>query len=381
MIRRLPRSAWSLVGVVAVIAVLALVASSCGGDDGPGGDEARLVVDGSVTVTSAEGATEVITDSTTLSFGDVLVVDDGTATLELAAGQTYEFRSGDVDAEVLVGAPPTLRSGDGLVTGGFPAAIAYDTTTVSAQGPLKLSADIPQAASYAGGARINGAGGLEQVEGLRQVVLTPSATPVPFEYDPADAWDRRHLGEAIAFGERLEALARGYTNDLRPGPRPVSFYEAVLPPLADEREFGGDLLDDRPAGETVVGAAIAIQGRDGTFRERWISVFRFRDEGAAWGLVALDQGVSSAPVLDTIELAITEPTQPGPGEGATSTSTSTTTDTSTSSPPPTDPTTTSPPPTDPPPPEEEDPFAPVITPVGEIVNDVLDSIGFGSNEP
>lgn len=381
MTPRLRRWAWALLGAATVVALLAVVAVSWAGDDGPGGDEARLVVDGSVTVTSADGGTEVITDSTTLSFGDVFVVDDGTATLELAAGQTYAFRSGEVDAEVLVGAPPTLRSGDGLVTGGFPAAIVHDTTTVSAQGPLKLSADIPQAASYAGGARISGAGGLDRVDGVRQVVLTPSATPVPFEYDPSDAWDRRHLGAAIAFGERLEALARGYTNDLPPGPRPASFFEAVLSPLAAEREFGADLVDDRPPGETLVGAAIAIQGRNGTFRERWTSIFEFRDQGAVWGLVALDQGVSSAPVLDSIELAITGPTEPAPGDGTTSTSTSTTTGTSTSAPPPTDPTTTAPPPTDPPPPEEDDPFAPVITPIEEIVNDVLDVTGLGEPEP
>lgn len=367
-----------------VTTVFVLLASSCSGDDGPGVDEARLVVDGSATVTDADGAVEIVTGSASVDFGDVVSVQDGTATVELAAGPTYELRAGVGDAgdsELVVGATPTLLAGDALVASGFPASIRYDTATVSAQGALKVAAGVPQAAAYAGRTRISGAGDLEELVGLRQVVLTPSARPEPLAYDGADPWDRRFLGEAIAFGERLDALARGYTNDLQPGPRPVSFYESILPALDDEREFNADLLsDDRPAGDTLVGAAIAIQGRSGTFRDRWNAVFAFRDQGAAWGLVALDQGVSSAPVLDTIELAIgesplsdaprtttTPPERPGRPP-------STTRPPGSTAPPPT--TTSTPPP--PPPEEDEDGLlTPALTPVEEILTEVLDALGLG----
>ena len=367
--------------LVAVVA-LGLVAGSCS-DDGPGADEARLRVDGQATVTDGDGAVEVVTDEATLSFGDTLVVDEGTATMELAAGQQYELRAGDVDSVVLVGSPPTLLAGDALVSGGFPAAITYETTTLSAQGALKVRAGVPSASAYAGRARISGAGDLAEVVGLRQVVLTPSAAAEPLVYDPSDPWDRRFLGEAIAFGQRLEALARGFTGELQPGGgRTVSFFESVIPALADEQEFSADLLGDRAPGETLVGASIAVQGRDGTFRERWEEIFAFRGAGAAWGLVALDQGVSSAPVIETIELAIADaPLSADP--------TTTTTDSTT---------TTLRPPGAPNPPDDGDPdvtpttgttttttttpqqgiLDPVLQPVDEMLDDVLDALGLGT---
>ena len=369
--------------VLVALVALGLVAASCS-DDGPAIDEARLRVDGQATVTDSEGAVEVVTDGATLSFGDTVVVDEGTAIMELAAGQLYELRAGVVDSEVVVGSPPTVLAGDALVAGGFPAAITYETTTMSAQGALRVRAGVPSASAYAGRARISGAGGLEEVLGLRQVVLTPSAVPEPIAYDPSDPWDRRFLGEAIAFGQRLEALARGFTSDLQPGGgRSVSFFESVIPALADEREFSADLLGDRPPGETLVGASIAVQGRNGTFRERWEEIFAFRDAGAAWGLVALDQGVSSAPVIETIELAIADaplsgdptptsttstttrrppgpPSPPGDGDPDVTTTTGTSTTTTT---------TTTP---------EQGILDPVLQPVDELLQDVLDALGLGT---
>ena len=316
------RAARTAVSVAVVVLLLAGIgAVVLRPDDGPGPDQAQLRIDGSVTVTRADGTTEVTGNDLVVDFGDTITVDEGTVVLELAAGQHYELRAGNVDSELVVGAPPTLVAGDALVVGGFPAAITVGTATVTAQGASKVDAAVPQVAAYAGRTRINGTGDLDHVLGLRQVVLTSSAAPEPFRYDPSDAWDRRFLGEAIAFGRRLEALARGYTGDVQAGGgRSESFFESVIPSLADEREFTADLLDpDRAPGETLVGAAIAAQGRIGTFRQRWEATFAFRDAGAEWGLVALDQGVSSAPVLETIELAID-----GSPLSTTTTSTSTT---------------------------------------------------------
>ncbi len=381
MTRRIRRWAGGMAVVALAGAVLAIAGCSHGG---PARDQARLEVDGSATVTLPEGGSKVVIGSATLDFGSVVDIDEGTATLELAAGQVYELRSGFTrsdgttteNSSVLLDAPPVLLAGDALVTGGFPAEIRYGTTTESALGAVKISAGVPLAAAYTGRTSISGAGPLSEVRGLRQVVLTASATPEPFAYDGADPWDRRYLGEAIAFGNRLEALARGYTSDLRPGNRSASFFQAVLPALADEGEFSGDLLDDRPAGETLVGAAIAIEGRSGTFRDRWSSVFAFRDQGAAWGLVAADQGVSSAPVLDTIEVAIGQsPLGGGPPSPPTTRPTASTSTTTTTAPPTSGPTTTTPPTTPPPPPPDNGILTPVITPTEQILDDVLGAIG------
>lgn len=372
------RWAGALAGLVVVVSGLA----GCGRDDGPGDGQGWLAVDGSATVERPDGSTLTVTGTEDLAFGDVVTLDDGTATLTLAAGQVYELRSGDAPSQVEIGAPPTLVAGDVLVREGFPAQVRHDTATISALGPLKVDAEVPRAVSYAGTARIAGVGQLEEVRGLRQVVLTPAAVPEPLTYDGADAWDRRYLGEAVVFGERLEALARGYTADLGAGGgRSASFFEAVLPALDEEREFGADLLDpERPVGETLIGAAIAVEGRDGTFRERWDEVFAFRDAGAAWGLVALDQGVSSAPLLETIELAVTAPTTQPPSTDPPSTSTSE--PSPTSSPPTTagGPTTTDPPPTTSEPPSSPPVTGildPIVDPLGDILDELLGVLGLG----
>ncbi len=385
--RRTLARAVTLAVVAALVAAVAVVV--WGDRSGPGQDQARLRVAGSATVTAAGGASEVVTGSRIVDFGSVVTIDEGTARLELAAGQVYELRSGirtsdGITAEssrVRVESPPTLLAGDVLISSGFPAAIRYDTTTESAAGALKVHAGVPLAAAYEGRTTINGAQPLSEVTGLRQVVITPSAVPEPLHYDAADPWDRRYLGAAIAFGNRLEALARGYTSDLRAGDHSADFFRSVLPGLAHEREFGAELIDDRAPGETLVGAAIATQGREGTFRERWQEIFAFRDQGAAWGLVAADQGVSSAPVLESIELAIGESpltNRPPPPTTTTPTTAPPPTSAPTSTPPPTSgPTTTTPPPTTPPPPPGGDVLDPVLTPTQQILDDVLGVLGLG----
>ncbi len=334
--------------LVAALVLAAVVAASCS-DDGPAGDQARLRVDGSATVSGADGSDQVVTDDTTLSFGDTVVLDEGTGSLEFADGSRYELRAGvggaggteGADSTVRVGAPPELLAGDVLVSDGFPASVSVDTTTLSASGVLEVDADERRATAFTGRTSLAGVGDLHDLPGLRSVLLSPAAVPEPLTYHGDDPWDRRYLGEAIAFGRRLEALARGYTSRLGPGATgSVGFFESVLPSLRDEREFTADLLLDRPAGETLIGAAIAVEGRQGNFRERWREIFRFRDAGAAWGLVALEQGVSSAPVLQTIELAIARSDEPDLSTTTTSTSTSSTTSTSGPSSSTTSPTTT-----------------------------------------
>lgn len=312
----------ALAAVIVVVLVAGVVTVLVRDDDtAPGPEQARLRVEGVASVTAPDGTTRPVTDATEIvDFGDQVVMEAGTGVLVLAGGATYELRHRDgVGSALEVGATPRVTAGDVLVVDGFPAPVAVDTVTLTAQGALRVDADEMSASAYAGRARLTGVGEVGELLGLRRLVLVAGATPEPVAFDGSDEWDRRYLGEAIAFGTRLEALARGYTNDLAPGAgRSVSFFQSVLPALADERELSDDLIDpSRPPGETLVGAAIVVQGRRATFRERWEAVFAFRAAGAAWGLVALDQGVSSAPVLDTIELAIGASDGPGTSDQTT----------------------------------------------------------------
>lgn len=356
----------------AILAFVGVLIASCTRSSGPDADEATLTVDGSATVQTDDG-TETVTGKKTLQLGDRVTMDAGTAVLEFADGSEYELRAGEPGTSIELAAPPVLTAGDLLVVDGFPASVVVDTATLTALGVVEVDADEPLATAFTGNVTIAGLGDLEALPGLRQVLLTPSALPEPAVYDGSDPWDRRYLGEAIAFGERLESLARGYTNDLRGGAPGASFFEAVIPALAEEREFTRDLLDDRPAGETLVGAAIAVQGRQDTFRTRWLEIFTFRDAGAVWGLVALDQGVSSAPVLETIEFAVAESPlsdRPRPTSSTTSTTTTTTTTIPGTGPTSTTTTTTTEPP-------DDGPIPPFLDPIGDTLQDLLDGLGLG----
>ena len=51
-------------------------------------------------------------------------------------------------------------------------------------------------------------------------------------------------------------------------------------------------------------AAITVQGKNGSFGDRWRSVFGFHTQGARWGLVALDQHVTRAPLLSSVDDAL-----------------------------------------------------------------------------
>lgn len=380
-------------GVLALVLVVS--AASCNTDDDVGAEQARLQVSGSATVTLADGESRTVTGGETLTFGDTVTVDEGTATVELASGASYELRSGiegrgdspaSAASVIEIGAPPVLRDGDVLMTDGFPASVRYDVAQVTARGPTRVQSAVPSATSYAGETQLSGTGDLTAVAGLRTVVLTRSAQPEAVQFNPSDPWDRRFLGEAQAFGERLEALARGYTGDLQASVQPsADFYRSVLPDLAREREFASDLLDDgRTPGDYLIGAAIAVGGRDGTFRERWAEVFAFRDLGASWGIVALDQGVNTAPLLDQIELAVgssplsddprvTTTTSPPPVAPSPTTVPTSGVDPSSTT---TVPTTT----TTQPPAEEPDDggiLEPILDPVGGVLDDLLELLGLG----
>lgn len=369
MIRRVTATAIPVVLLAGIVAVV------LNGGEGPAPTQGRLQVVGRAVVRGADGEA-VVRDEALVDFGDTVVVTEGTARLELAGGAVYELRHRDGSgSELVVDDPPELLAGDALVAEGFPAGIRVGTATLRAQGPLRARAGEERAASYGGGAGVAGVGDLAELPPLRQLVLVAGAAPEPVRFDGTDPWDRRFLGEAIAFGEQLEAVARGYTSDLPPGGgRTEGFFRTVVPALDAEREFGEDLLDPaRPPGETLVGAAIAVQGRRGTFRERWASTFAFRSAGAAWGIVALDQGVSSAPVLETIELAIDGPdpttttTRPRTSTGlgaATTTTTTTQPGAPTTAPP-------APPPTSP---EAPEPPPGLLDPVTGPVRDLLDAI-------
>jgi hypothetical protein len=405
--------------LVAVAGIGGLGLAACS-DDGPGADEARLEVDGEAVVTRADGDQDVVTDRTDVGPGDRVEVVEGSASMALAGGHRFELRAGHGDdaATVLrMGEVPELEAGDLLVTSPERTAVRAAGTDVEVrEGAAKVSRSLGMSvASYDAEVRVDSAGQERTVPALRALLVPTLGSPQPLRpavcqdaastvtacpaYDPTDAWDRRYLGDAMELGQRLESIADAYTSTLQPGEgRTPGFFRLVLPGLDDEADFTAELLDTtRAPGDTLVGAAIADLSDQGRFAERWRSVFGFRDEGAEWGLVALDQAVSRTPLLGTVTEAIgasplafapttagstgttaatippgdptvtapTPPTVPPPGPT-----------TSSPPPPPTSPPTTAPPPTTTVP---ESPLTPILEPVVEPVTDLtgglLDGLG------
>jgi hypothetical protein len=317
--------------VVAAVAAAPLVACS---DDGGARDEASLRVDGTAVVQRHDGSTDTVTRRTEVADGDRITVSKGTAQVDLGGGSVLELRSGiggAQDTELLFGPVPTLQSGDLLATTEDDLSLSVDGSTirVTAGSARANRGSGLEVAAYTGDVHLDSAGQERDIPALREMQVPalghPPEAPRPIEYRGSDPWDRRFLGDAIDLGTRLQALSDGYTQNLpSTTPRTPAFFKQVLPGLVDDVELTSSLIEaDRPVGETLIGAAIVDLGRRGSFVDRWHSVFDFRDAGAAWGIVALDQGVDRGPLLGAVTGAVdSSPLTIGPpGRGGAATTT------------------------------------------------------------
>jgi len=246
----------------------------------------------------------------TVHLGAQVKVLAGSAAVTLAGGAHLDVRSG---SEIELGSPLSLVAEDLLVTSGDkPVNVAVAGSQVTVDGVARLTRDLAvSVGTYRGNVSLRSAAHVLQVPALRQAEV-PSlgvlpAMPAPLDYESTDVWDRRFLGTAIELGEELESRSKGFTNQLRAGSGTTpGFYRILLPALETEPAFGEDLIAGAGTpGDTLVGAAITVSGRLGTFSERWANVFGFKAAGATWGLVALDQQVNDADALvRTVDVAI-----------------------------------------------------------------------------
>ncbi|MBV8982903.1 MAG: hypothetical protein JO248_00480 [Acidimicrobiia bacterium] len=299
----------SVVTVVAAVAALGSGFAACTSRAlGPG--EARLtVITGRAEVSSGADWRSGHTDER-LHRNDRVRVLSGLSEVHFSSDRTVELRNG---SELQVLSQPELMRGDVL------ASAKSTPLTVSAgnaeahvhDGAAHVSRALGvTAASYSGDLTVTSAGRDLSVPALRQAGvpgpgLVP-ATPSPLDYQPDNPWDRRYLGDAIDLGDELQARAEGFTAQLAPDEgRTAGFYRELLPALDKEPAFTQAELDPNMSpGDTLVGAAITVQGKDGDFTDRWQSVFGFHAQGARWGLVALDQHVLRAPLLAQVDDAL-----------------------------------------------------------------------------
>ena len=370
--------------------------------DGGGVGDARLSTKGRALITAVNGQRRTVTGTVALHRGETVEAVEGAMTLELPDGSTLEgrppFKSND-RTRVRIAQPVELLAGDLLVIATQGASVDSGGNRVhfdeAGEGPsaARLSRSLAVgAAVYHGAARFDSAGQARVIPALRTLQVSalgrPPIAPSPLQVDDAqtDPWDRRFLGEAIDLGHTLDSYSTAYTQTLGAGSgATVGAYADVLPGLADEAEFNNALLAASPhsSGETFIGAAIASLSRRGSFADRWRAAFAFRDAGASWGFVALDQGVASEPLLSAVQSALnatpfqfaraaqaspTTTTAPAPTGGGPTTTQPGGGPTTTTTPPP-------PPPTTPPPTTLVPPTnSPVIDGIVKDVDDVLDGL-------
>ena len=306
--------------VVAVVTV-AVALAGCSGTSTPP-VAGRLVVEGQAEVLHPGEDRREVSGSRNLEAGDRVRVRQGTAVIQLRDDRRFELRQGS-DLELLPRAAtndilPTLVAGDLLIVSDpRPLVVSVNGVEISVHGDARVSRGVALlVATYEGTAQMSTGGSTIAVPALRQASLPPTGTfPTkvsPLEYSSADGWDQRFLSDAMDLSNQLKGRSDGFTSQLGPTEgRSVNYFRELFPRLAAEPAFTASLLNPaRAPGDTLVGAAITLEGTRGTFAERWAAVFTFRDEGAEWGLVAMDQGVARVPLLNAIDAAISRgPTQ------------------------------------------------------------------------
>jgi len=317
----------ALVAVVAAVAALGSGLVGCSSRAlGPG--EARLTVaSGRAEVAGTGENWQSAHSDQRLHRNDRVRVLSGLSEVHFASDRTIELRTG---SELQVLPQPALVKGDLLATAkSTPLTVSAGNADAQVHdGAAHLSRALGiTAASYAGDLAVTSAGRNLTVPALRQAGvpgpgLLPAA-PTPLDYRADNPWDRRYLGDAIDLGEELLARSQGFTAQLGPDEgHTAGFYRQLVPALDNEPAFTQQLLQpDAAPGETLVGAAITVEGSNGSFADRWRSVFGFRAQGARWGLVALDQHVDRAPLLSAVDDALgrrsvgTTSAAPPPGGG------------------------------------------------------------------
>lgn len=312
---------WLLAALNVAVLAFALVASAMVTPDNPEITSATsLTLNGTAEVERGGQTRRLATGQHGLAIGDRVQIFAGEAVLTLAGDGSLELRAGSGmagDSRVEIGAVPALLDGEALLVAGAEEQVveAGGARLSLVDGAARLSRSASATfAVYEGRANLSTAGGTldDGLPALRQVVVGDEGmlplTPSPLRVsEPPDPWDRRFLGEAIDLSAVLEQRSIGFTTLLQDDFSPdVFFYQAVLDGLLLEPGFDQSLLDeqDRPVGETLVGAAIALVGQGGDFRARWHEVFELRQEGASWGIIALDQAASRESLQAALDEAV-----------------------------------------------------------------------------
>lgn len=303
-------------GIALALCVVAALTMSAGCSGSSDTKSASVQVTGQVEIAATGGPWRAVTDNRTIRVGDQVKVTQGTAEVTLSDDRRLGLRPGS-HMTLALGADgtdlrPDLVAGDLLVEvpDGSLSVSTSDTSVGITGGTARISRNSSVVVgSYSAAVLLDSTGRTMQIQPLRQAAVPAAGEidgPSPLVYSDSDSWDRRFLSGVIQLGNQLVARSRGFTAQLRQGEGDdPGFLPQLLPALAAEPSFDPSLDDpSRSPGERLVGLAITLAGTRGTFVDRWTAVTAFHGQGADWGLVALDQGVSGVALLADIDAAI-----------------------------------------------------------------------------
>lgn len=304
--RRARHGAQAAVTGTLLATTIAFGLAGCGGSGNRG--VGRLDVNGQVTVTSAHGATHTGSSGLVLQTGDRIQVTSGEAMVSLVPNGQLHLRAGTV---LTMNKTPDLADGSVLVQpSGTAVRVSAERATLDVvsgaaqlsvgSGTSDLTAKVYQATS-----RLDVPGNPSvTVAAPRQVILTADThlpvAPVPLQYRDGDSWDRLFLATAVSISTQLGAAVSGFDAQLASNQgMDASYYQQLLPALSGRSDFVSafETVEKQPAaqarpGDYLIASDIALRGKRGSFTDRLNGELLFASQGASWGFVAYDQGVT-----------------------------------------------------------------------------------------
>ncbi|MGH8900516.1 MAG: hypothetical protein ACRDYA_02260 [Egibacteraceae bacterium] len=251
-------------------------------------------------------------------------VPDGARIRTGSSQVRLEFRDGQIwlgpDAAARVFSQRVdLIRGEAMVVdpeGGM-LSVHWTDVLVSGRGTFRLTPGVnPRVGVYTGSVRVRRPAESRPVGALEQLDLSNRRLPVsptPLDYAAQDPWDRELLGQAVAFDDEVERIARGIDVKFAVGAKPPEFYrvfkavdDATLPILEStartitpDGEFGpvSDVLVTLFVAEAAARATGKPLSAAATQTASW------RAEGARWGLVAMRFGITASDFAKTVDLS------------------------------------------------------------------------------
>ena len=282
---------------------MVLLLAACTSDQLEAGEAATVRAGGVLEVSDGGGRWTVVPAGQTVAGGATV--------RSLTAEVALEFRDGtvrlgphtevstDLDAVHLV-------VGEVLVNGSVAADVAG--VAVDGDGVFRVgSRPAPLLRVYSGSAVAAADGHQRDVAALRQLDLSGRRLPIdaePLAYRASDAWDAELLGEAIAFDEEaartLAGLRRVYRNA---GRRTTSFFARfVSDDILDLATDARGLLQTDPFDALLALALTAAAPGDApALRGILDAILALRADGARWGLIAFQLGLSAEAVVAVLD--------------------------------------------------------------------------------